>query len=631
MVVLGCRPVVMKLPDYARLVRGDGSEAVLSTPAWYEKYDKDATVFVDARVWPPQLSSHPMRTAAATRRPDGQWVCVAKQHGKWRIMWFRSITAGSPHHYDDLPPIPQPTDREPDPSDDDGTIAQLVAFANHLIAIPFHGAAVVRTGDRPWYEFAPLQGRRYTKARTLSFASSCGASQFLLEWNGALFDDTLASVDAQDCTDLVESDGRLFALHETQLVAFDRELAPELAGHDVVSIERGPHHTLLITLAVDDERTTKFEHSLYDPRTRTVRLLGKTVNLICCAGTGDLVTIDERAHTLDRVSATDIAGLAVVAGDRLPPPPRHTIATLDQFGASSSAPRIATTGDSIAIALGRHLRIHKLDAPQANLEHRAPLIAVAAVAARFGALDGSGVLYEYTLDGRPIAARSVTSRPRSLVAFADRWVVMAADRVVLVDGDRRESIDISLTVAVASDLATGELVFAVEQRRLARWSSGDLIELPPTAEQIVGIAPLGGRKFVCLGERELYLLDLEMPELVRVGHRARRPWIAATGAGRVAWCPSASSLTVYELSNNEFARVPRGDVHYSSYSAPDNGLVTIHGIAFMDDGRIAIQLDAGRGNIVDPATGSALKLDPQPGDPASRWIFVTGKGVLIAD
>jgi hypothetical protein len=77
--------------------------------------------------------------------------------------------------------------------------------------------------------------------------------------------------------------------------------------------------------------------------------------------------------------------------------------------------------------------------------------------------------------------------------------------------------------------------------------------------------------------------------------------------------------------------VSKGRVHYSSYSAPDNAEVTVHGLAFMDDGRLVIQLDEGRGNIVEPETGSALKLDPQPGDPRSRWIFFTGAGILVAD
>ena len=130
--------------------------------------------------------------------------------------------------------------------------------------------------------------------------------------------------------------------------------------------------------------------------------------------------------------------------------------------------------------------------------------------------------------------------------------------------------------------------------------------------------------------RGLYLLDLAMPELVALGVRIRLPYLAATGSGRIATCETAGSVEAYDLERETLTRVDKSAVHYSSYSAPDDTDITVHGLAFMDDGRLVILLDEGRANIVHPDTGAALKLDPQPGDPASSWVFITGAGILMA-
>jgi hypothetical protein len=141
---------------------------------------------------------------------------------------------------------------------------------------------------------------------------------------------------------------------------------------------------------------------------------------------------------------------------------------------------------------------------------------------------------------------------------------------------------------------------------------------------------LGNRRFVCAGARNLYLLDLAMPELVELDLRSRRPYLAATGAGRVAICTAAGSLQAYDLDGLGLVAAEKGGVYYSSYGAPDHREITVHGLAFMDDRRLVVLLDDGRANIVNPDTGTTLKLDSQPGDAAASWVFITGAGILVA-
>jgi hypothetical protein len=631
-----------QLPEYAKPVHTEGGEAVMSTPSWYDKHDKGdgesavVTVFVDARTWPPKLVEHAMRTATATRLPDGRWACVAKREGTWALYWFASIAAMTPSHVEPLPfatvPPKPPADDDDDPPDDDGPVEVLHAFAGKLIAIPFEGVAQVRDGDGPWHEHAALKAKRYAAARSVAIG---GKPHF--EWIGALYDADLRSVDALDCTDLWSAGGRVLALHDgEQLVEFGAELQPELAGHDVTDITRGPRDTLILTLSRDDDRGSTSERVIYDPVARTVatltdELIGEYPKFLACTNDGGLVLHVDRDHTLVHVPAERLAELSSIPASELVAPPRIELPALDALGAASR-PTVATCSDAIAMILNRDLRIHSVDAPKQVWEiNSAGIVGVAAFGERIAALDTSGQLHEYALDGQPINVRSVIANPRSLLAVDDRWLAIGANRVVLVDDKRTSAIEIAGALAAAADSDTGEVVIASEGRRLACWSPSDTRDLPPPIEQIVALAPLGDRKFACAGTRNLYLLDLAMPELVRLSERPRRPFLAGTGIGRLAFCPTASSVQVCDLHGTQLTNVSKGRVHYSSYSAPDNAEVTVHGLAFMDDGRLVIQLDEGRGNIVEPETGSALKLDPQPGDPRSRWIFFTGAGILVAD
>lgn len=632
-------PLKIKIPEYSDPIHGNAGELLMSTPAWYDKYEaKITTVRVDARVWPPKVVSRAARTSAAARMPDGRWACVSRHEGSWAILWFDSITAAKPSRVEPVPfeaPPPVADPDSDDPPQDPGPIARLHAFANTLLAIPFSGPVHVREGDGAWREHALMRGTLYDVARSVTID---GVEH--IEWGGALYDADLRLADALACKHYISAGERVFAIHGEQLVERDANatLIGHLPGHYVTGIERGPSDTLILALQRDDERGTETERAIYDPCAATVTVLpkglvGDAPHIVTCTLAGDLVLHRDREHQLECVTAAQLAALPTIAAADFPAPPRIELAALDDVGAASR-PLVATTGTAIVIALGHDLRIHDLDAPKAVVRHGQPLVGVAARDRELAALDATGVLHTYALDGKHLASRPTVPSPRTLAAGRDAWLVAGVDRVLRIDATQTappRTIEIAGAVAVAADPDTDELLIAAEDRRLASWSNGELRDLPPTIEQLVAAAPLGDRKFVCAGVRDLYLLDLVMPELVALDVRGRRPCLAATGAGRLGTCSSAGAVQAYDLAGTAISAVEKGSVYYSSYSSGDGRDITVNGLAFMDDGRLVILLDDGRANIVNPDTGQALKLDPQPGDAPSSWVFITGAGILMAD
>ena len=621
----------VSLPEYTNHIHTDGAEFVMSSPAWHREYGPDVTVLVDARTWPPELANHAMRTSTATRHADGRWLCVAKREGTWSLFTFANISATTPARVDELPIEAAKDVAE---KDDDGPIIQLHAFAGKLFAIPEDGPARVRDLDgTTWSEHPTL--KRDAENRQHAVNVILPDNTPAMKWGDVLYDAAMQPIDALDCYYFTRAGDHVLAQHASVLVEFrGTELASHLPDHTIAGIETGPRNTAWITLSRDDERGTHYDRALYDPAARTVTMLptdlvGEFPKLLACTPAGDIVLHNDREHTLFTVSAAQLAELPRIPAAELPVPPKLQLPVLDDLGASSR-PIVATTGDAIAIALGRSLRLHTIDAPKAVVELAEPIVAIAALAGRFAVLDRLGGLHTYTIDGKLLGTKPTSTAPRSLTTAGDAWVVLGKDRIRLVEDTRTRTIEIPNAIAAASDPDTNDLVIACEDRRLAVWTDGELRDVPPTIEQIVTIAPLGNRKFACLGVRELYLLDLAMPELVSLDRRIRVPSIAGNGDGRLAQCSAPGSLNVEALEDVKLVPLDKGSVHYSSYSRPDDSEVTVHGLAFMDDGRLVIALDEGRANIIAPDTGAALKLDEQPGDANSSWVFITGAGILIA-
>jgi hypothetical protein len=452
--------------------------------------------------------------------------------------------------------------------------------------------------------------------------------------SGGSFSPHCVAVDARGCHAFLRAGEVLLALHANQLVEVtDDDLVPRLAGHDASSLATGPGGTVVIELERDTDRGMHRDHALYDPRADTVRalpeaLVGAYPKIVTSAAHG-LVLHDDK-HALVLVSTEALAALATIAASTLPIPPRVCLDIFDGVGAASR-PLVATTGNDIVVALRDTLRFHSVDKPTAIRAHARPIVGVGAARGKFAALDAVGVLHVYATDGTLLGSRPVVNAPRSIATVDRAWGVVGEDRVVLVEDSRSQTIEVSGPLAIARDPG-GEIVIACEHHRLALWTGNELRDLPPTIEQLVAVVALGERRFACLGPRQLYLLDLANPELVSLGQRLRRPHLASIPTvGRLASCNSPTWVGAEDLEGDTLVAVPRGSVQYSSYSDPAHEEVTVRGLAFMDDGRLVILLDEGRANIVTPETGAALKLDPQPDDAPSRWLFISGGQILIAD
>ncbi len=146
----------------------------------------------------------------------------------------------------------------------------------------------------------------------------------------------------------------------------------------------------------------------------------------------------------------------------------------------------------------------------------------------------------------------------------------------------------------------------------------------------VRFAPLGGRRFVCAGERNLFVLDLAQPELEALYETNESPFLAASPNGKtIAWatnqCISIGSIESTTLEVIEESRYP------DTFIEPEGEPLRIRGLAFLDDDRITVAIPSGYGGeMLDFVTKATRKLDPHPDDPRNRYIHTYAGQVLIA-
>jgi hypothetical protein len=225
-----------------------------------------------------------------------------------------------------------------------------------------------------------------------------------------------------------------------------------------------------------------------------------------------------------------------------------------------------------------------------------------------------------------VASRPAGDNPRSLTVLPDgRFVALVEAGLAVIDGAGLtiERIDYARPIAAAAD-ASGTLIIAGEDKRLAEWNGTELVEIPETIEQIVAVAALANRRFLCVGQHNLFILDLAVRELE---HFSKAIANVATSPDGTRWASQDSgSVTI-----GVFGEPPTDWVYYGgTYIMPSEDM-RVHGLAFLDDDRVGIALDWGRGNIINVAKKQTLKLDPQPGDVIARWIFIYNGEILIAD
>ena len=621
------------VPEYCRLIATAPGEAVLSTPGWYHEHGEDSTVFVDAHHWPPQLVKHAGRVAAAARLPDGQWAAVVKRSGEWRLSWFADIHAARASRSEPLP-VPPPEDASAD-----GPIIRLHAFAGRLVALALDGAVWLRD-DAGWSQHPTLRGDTLDDVRDIVIGGKPA-----LGWDGDVYDARLEPIDVRECGDLINAAGRLFAIEDSRLVDFHTGV-PVLEEHEVVSLDPGPGDNVLMSFARVDRQGTQYDNAFFDARALTVTMLpedkiGEFPPIVAFTDVGDIVLLDEdmdednETYALWRYPASEIAALPHVPVATLALPPRLRLDTMDAYGAASR-PIVATSGDTIVIALGTELRFHTVDAPLCVHSLGRPIVAVASLGDQLGVLDWNGVLDTFDRAGKWLASRPTVELARSLAVSADAWIAIGRKRSAIIERQRTHVVELPDGIAAAAD-PDGDILFACEDRRLAYWSRGELRDLPPPVEQIVALAPLGDRRFACVGENELYELDLAQGELIRMDRQLIRPFIATHFDGETLYVAAVTDTGAVDVGHYagdaKITSPPNSDVKYSGgYIEPaDEKEITVRGLAFMDDGRLVIALDHGRGNIFDHKIGAALKLDPQPGDVRSRWMFFCSGKLLIAE
>ncbi len=653
----------------------------LDVPSLIERTDgalvftaRDRAAYVDLATWPPRIIERDEYTLDAARGADATWLAYVKRDSAWTLRWYRDDDA-TPFR-DEPEPVPQ-RDFGQFTHKLDATSASIEAAhrqriesvhvcGGDAIVVPRHVGLGERRHpyvhrDGAWYEAVALPA--FTKSvddlrdRCCTAALRLGDGTDVLVWDGHVFaydgttfahrfEQRLALAWFRDYAPVAFGRDRLFVCSDHKLV----ELGPDgmrthLPGVKASSVMRGPGHTLLVT--------TSTEPLLFSPGDDSVAsidpdLLGRHGDVIGASGDG-VVVHDTRERWLSLISAADLAALPRRRASEVPvvvPPPPQPL--FDALGAASR-PLVAGHGEAIVVIADRQLRFHIVDRPLGMGTHSDALVAVAHDDRGGVVLGSTGILCtvappsSQSNEATFAQLRKLPGTMRSLaVGPGDAWLVLAAETTFLVDFDAPTPVELPFAapIAAATD-ADGTVLLVGEDRRLATWSNGALVDIPPALEQVVACVAVGRGRFVCAGQHHLCVLDVATRELELLqlpkgaddpdGYAAAvTPYLAASPNGtRIAWGRSRTSVEIAALDGTRLA--PIDSVYYpSEYSGPDEPLA-IHGLAFLDDHRLVILLDRGRANIVDLDSKQTLKLDPQPGDVPARWIFIYAGQTLIAD
>lgn len=634
------------------LIAGAGGELVFT--------QTDRSAFVDARTWPPRVTARDYYAGHAARAPSGRWLV----HGSpdpgvkttWWLREYASVTAAM-HEREEPEPVPErdlavfaagleETSRRIELAHVQ-RIESLHCCGDAAIAVPRHVGfgerrhPYVRRRDG-WREETALPPFTKTEhpARCPAACTRLSDGTDVLIWDGGvfawdgdafvrLFEHRLALPWFQRWEPVPARDGGLFSLDGKALVELrrDGEVRAHLPGVSLSGVVAGPRGTLIASAGGPQ---------LYDPADDSIaalpeELIGKRGEIVGFTDDGALVVLDRRGYQLHPIAASDLAALPRRRASEepviVPPPP---VPARDGLGAASRA-TVAAAGERIVLAHGRELRVHTEDAATSRLELALPIVAVALVGDRMAALDVSGLAH--VLGEPPSIARAIAldGTPRALIATpAGELVALLSERVCRIDpvAFQRTAIELAGALAAAADPDDDTLLFACEDRRLAYWRDRALVDLPPSAEQIVGVAALGNHRFACAGERNLFVLDLDHGELDALYQTCGAPFVAAS-ATRLAWCASPRLVSCGELHGDALGNIVQC-AYPSTFSEPEDAPLAVRGLAFATDDRLVVALDHGRGNILDYAREAALKLDPHPGDARSRWVFVFAGKMLVA-
>ena len=643
----------MRIPGVPSLVARAGNGLVFT--------DRERSTWLDLATWPPRLIERDESTLDAACSPSGTWLAYVRSHDLWSLRWYASIDAVA-HEREEPEPVPA-RDFAPLVAELDDASRQIeLAHTMRLESVHCHGerALVVprHVGlgerhhpyllrDQRWTEELGLPAFAKTNPRDRC-ATACvrlGDGSDVLIWDGhAIRDD--AAFSPHRLALAWYHDHAPVAFGDDALVACDAQRVVELAADRVVahlpdvaatSIQLGPGETFV----VDTSSVPIWWSPREDWACELVPdVLGRRCDVVGRAPDGGLVVYDRRDHAVAHVPASDLAALPrrrasqaqVVA---VPAP----IALFDEHGAASRA-RIAGVGEQLVTFSEHELRFHVADRAASFERWAEPIVAVAHDGRHVAAIDTRGML-RVRGAGRPLSIH-VAGVPRALVAGPrGTWLAICAESSWLVDfsaiANGRQPAPIALpgVLCAACDPA-GTMLLVAEHARLATWTAGRLVELPPTIEQLVACAPLGPGRYACAGQRHLFAFDaataeLELFELAGSYATLRAPYVTASPSGRLlAWSATPTSIHIAAVHGIALERVL--DIFYGDeYSQPLDTRLVLRGLAFLDESTLAVALDEGRGNLIDVHAKTARKLDPQIGDAASRWILFIDGIPLIAE
>ncbi len=634
-----------------RLIARDSGELVYST--------ETHSVFVDANQWPPHVVQRTGQVRFAARdngggELDGAWrVYTTTDPGaqRWTIQLFKTIVAELPVRED---PDPMPfRDFAPFMAELDQEIRDRERESWHRIEslhvcgpLPVAVPRYCGLGEQrhPWAQrggtwaeelsLPPLE-RTLAEAAMISpvDCTRLADGPGVMAWQDRLylpladgfFEYCAATVTlGSDRGALVPaSGGGLFTLQGTQLVEVTIDSVREhLPGIGVEALQGGPDETLIVK--------TSEGLLLYDPAKCELADLGPVVGareIATATKLGDLILFEREIAYLWRITRAELAAIPRRPVEAASEPPSPPVRILDARGAASR-PITAAVGDIIIICADDAVRFWNLDIPFAKVALSA--LAIAVRGDRVAVLDAGGVLHELeATTGAVLASQPITERPRSLARAADRWIVIAEDAVWTV-GQQIERIEIAGAIAAAAD-PDGTIVLLAEDRRLARWEGGQLFDIPESVEQLVAIAPNGDRKFVCAGERNLFLLDLAQLELEALYEQNETPFIAASPNGKVVAWATVQSVSIATLEGTKLEVIESS--HYpDTFIEPDGEPLRIRGLAFLDDNRVTVAISAGfGGEMLDFVSKTTKKLDPHPGDRRNRFFHRYAGVVYVAE
>jgi hypothetical protein len=667
-------PFVLPLRHFPHLVASSGTELLFSMNRVGDRPACTAVVRLDR--WPPRVFEHvpSESTLHAARSPSGRWLLHFSPGGAHAKQWrLRTYARGNDKHpFSDIPvPLPPPDLTEMLPHLDEArrhiesahtqAIESLAFLGERAVLVPRH----VGVGARQWpllrYDGGWVEARDlppFTKAPSAA-SERCPMHTVrladggdLLIWDGHCFEWEKKGF-VRTIEHRIEApwwlpwapvpSGRdgFFYMGNHQLFEVHRGAKPpreHLEGISIYAMSAGPSGTLLLKLSAGGVM-------LYDPADDALieippELLppDKEIRFVWWSDAGYLVACEGiQQYALHAVPKAELDRLprkraSAEAKHRQTPRVRAPAAALSgAWSASRSLVAVEAASGMIASVMGDQLLAHSADDPRWRWKAEDDIVAVAAAGGHFLALDAAGLVH--TLDpatGERLAAEEVAPRPRSLCASpAGAYAVLSAGGLHLVHGDSLRLLSVTAPLAASFDGAGARLFVVGEGRRAAmvEVEDGTIEAYPPPPEEVHALAWTGGSTWFGLGERSLLRFDAgERKWSVALEGAPGDHLVSAPGGARIALSKGPSSADVLDVDTLKvLANVTYPDT-YQNAKEP----LQIKGLAFLDDERLCVGLTRGNANLLSIGKKQALRLDPLPGQPKDRWVFIYDGAILIA-